>query len=241
MPLPIVRPFRVVKNVPLARNCFALTFVPDDGQPMFPFLAGQWIMLHLLKDDGTSWGRAAFSIASAPSASSASFELAIKVYGDFTQRALGLKEGDRVHVQGPYGVFTLKPGTDRLVMLAGGIGIAPFRCMIREMAAQKDPREIMLFYTNKTKADISYEDELRELARTDPAFHPVFILTSDAPDGWDGEFRRLDAHKLKKHLPDLSQTDFLMCGSRELMDAVKGLLDAEGVDTKARLRKELFS
>jgi ferredoxin-NADP reductase len=79
------------------------------------------------------------------------------------------------------------------------------------------------------------------MAQTHPTFHPIFILTSDAPDGWDGEFRRLDAHKLKKYLPELSQTDFLMCGSRELMDAVKGLLETEGVDTKMHLRKELFS
>lgn len=242
MPLPILRSFRIVKNQLLADGIFSLTLAPDDGEPMFPFIAGQWVMLHLLNEDGTTWAKAAFSIASAPSESMQQLELAIKIYGDYTKRASTLKEGDRVKLQGPYGVFTLRPGTGPLVFFAAGIGVTPFRSMIRELIAAHDLRPVTLFYTNRTPALTAYESELRELAVMHSAFHPVFILTgSETPDDWDGERGRLNEAMLLKHLGDWSGNEYAMCGPKEFMDSIRDMLVSHGVDVKTKLRKELFS
>jgi ferredoxin-NADP reductase len=241
MPLPVLRPFRVVSSRPLAKKTFALTLAPADGEPMFTFTAGQWAMMHLLNPDGTTWGKAAFSIASAPYESGESFELAIKVYGDYTAKAQDLKPGDTVKIQGPYGVFTLRDGSEPLILVAGGIGVTPFRSMIRQSLHTRPDRSIVLFYSNRTREDIAYESEFRDLAAQYPNFRPVFLLTGDAPPDWDGERGRLDARIFDAHVGDLAWCECLMCGPKAMMDSLKEILVAKGVDVKTKLRKELFS
>jgi ferredoxin-NADP reductase len=240
MPLPQLRRFRVLENTVLAEDAFLLRLEPADGESMFSFLPGQWVMLHLLNGDESPWGRAAFSIASAPFESQTSIELAIKIYGDFTKKAHALKDGDVVNVQGPYGVFVLKPGTAPLVILAGGIGITPFRSMIRELIRSGSERHIVLFYSNRFRAQTAYENELRDLAARHANFKLVLILTGEQPEGWDGETRRFDLPMLKQYVADLQVAEYLTCGPIPMMDDLKAMLVAEGIDPKVKFRKELF-
>lgn len=239
MPLPELRPFCVTANRPLAEEAYELTLEPADEKPLFSFLAGQWVMMHLLNLDGTSWGRAAFSIANAPSEKKQVIELAIKVYGDYTRRAQDLKEGDLVNLQGPYGVFTLRPGTDPLVMFSGGIGVTPLRSMLREMAFTHDPRQVIHFYSNKSPAATSYLAELRELERECPNLKTVFVYTRESSPELCEE-GRLTREIMAKYVKEFQAAQYFMCGPNEFMDAIKVILEAEGVD-KTRIHKERFS
>lgn len=235
-----IRPFRVTKNLPLAPDVFLLSLEPADGEPVFSFTAGQWIMAYLDDPDGGTPWRGAMSIASAPSESQDGIEMAVKVYGDFTKRLQRSIVGDVIRIHGPFGVFVLKPGTDRLVMFAAGIGITPFRSMIRECLAMNDPREIVLVYSNRETGAV-FENEFRDLAATHSNFHPIFLLTGTPLSQWNGEVGRLNAEKLERFVPDVGSTEFLMCGSVGFMQTVTELLAARGVDVKTKLRKELFS
>lgn len=239
MPPISLRDFRVTKNAPLAKGIFALTLEPADGEPVFAFQAGQWVYLHLLNGDGTLWAKTAFSIASAPAESSKTIELAIKVYGDYTKRAQTLTPGDAVKIHGPFGVFTLRPGTAPLAMFAGGIGVTPLRSMIRELAATHDPRPTILLYSNPKHDAAAYAEEFRELAKAHPAFHPIFAYTREqgVPGG---ECRRIDATMMEAHIPDMASAEYFMCGPRPFMDAIRECLEARGVDVKTKLHKELF-
>ncbi len=238
--LPETRPFRVVANTPLAIDTFALTLAPDDGKPVFAFKPGQWVGVKLPDDPIPNRRGVPFSIANAPIESKQAIELAVKVYGAFSRMMQTLNVGDRVTVQGPFGVFTLKPEGNRIIFFAGGIGVTPLRSMIREALLTNDQREIVLFYSNRTPDSIAYEDEFRELAKTHKNFKLVLLLTGEAGEGWDGESGRLDAAKFDRHVPDVSNTEFYMCGPRPFMDAVSSLLAEKGVDVKAKLHKELF-
>lgn len=236
-----MREFRVVANDVIATDCFLLKFESADGEPMFEFKAGQWVMVYLpaLIEGEKPW-RGSFSIASAPSESKTSFELGVKVYGDFTKRLQKLVPGDVLQIHGPFGVFTLRPNNDHLVIFAAGIGITPFRSMIRELVAQKDLRDIDLIYTNRTEAGTSYEKEFDELSKLHPNFRTTYLLTTDVPAGWRGECGRFDTEKCARLIPDVSNREFLMCGPPAFMQAITELLAARGVDTKTKLRKELF-
>ncbi|MFZ2804624.1 MAG: FAD-dependent oxidoreductase [Patescibacteria group bacterium] len=241
MPLPVHRPFTVISNTSLCNGCFSLLLAPSDGEPLFNFLAGQWVMTHLLNEDGTPWGKAAFSIANAPSEADGKIELAIKIYGDFTKKASQLKVGETVKLQGPYGVFTLRPGTEPLILFAAGIGIAPLRSMLREIIATHDPRPVTLFYTNRERNAIAYESEFREFATAHPSFRAVFTLTGAHPSDWQDEVGRLNEAMLAKNIMDFAHAEYAMCGTREFMDTIKAMLEAKGVDVKTKVRKELFS
>lgn len=241
MPAPKIRDFRVTSNTVLATDCFLLTFEPADGEPMFTFTAGQWVMVYLppLVAGEKPW-RGAFSIASSPSDSKTSFELAVKIYGDFTKRLQKLAVGDIVQIHGAFGIFTLRPNADHLVMFAAGIGITPFRSMVRELAEGNDLRDIHVIYSNRSVDGTSFEEEFRALQAAHPNIHTTFILTKDPPQGWTGETGRFDAEKCTRLIPDISNREFLMCGSPEFMQTIAELLAARGLDTKAKLRKELF-
>lgn len=238
--LPQKRTYRLVSHKSIAEGQFELSFVPADAQPMFEFIPGQWMMIELPDPNGGKVWKSAYSISNAPHEAKDAFEIAVKIDGDFTKRLDKLAVGEEVVAQGPYGVFTLKPGEAPLVIFAGGVGFTPFRSMIRSMVAVKDPRPVILFYSNRVQAEIAYAHEFRELAATHSLFKPVFILTREQPENWDGETRRLDREMLKKYVPDLHAAEFLMCGSRSFMEAVQAILVEEGIDIKARLRKELF-
>lgn len=249
MPVPETRPFRVVANTPIALDMFGLTLAPDDGRPVFAFKPGQWVGVKLPNDPIPNRRGVPYSIAIAPVESGHAIELAVKVYGAFSRMMQTLAVGDRVTVQGPFGVFTLKPppdlplakGEEKLVFFAGGIGVTPLRSMIREALLTNDPREIVLFYSNRTPDAIAYEDEFRALAKSRENFKPVFLLTGEAGEGWDGETGRVDAAKFDRRVPDVADAEFYMCGPRPFMDAVASLLAEKSVDVKKKLHRELFN
>lgn len=239
LPQLITRPYRVTENAPLAQGMFRLVLEAEDPKnAMTPFQAGQWAYLHLLNPDGSTWARAAYSIASAPRAGTRHIELAIKVEGDFTQRAQTLKPGDRVQLQGPWGVFTLGTDVKSHALFAGGIGVTPFLSMVREAAATNAADEIRLLYSNHTVADSAYLDELRQIAAAHPGVTLIPICTRETPPAWEGETRRIDAAMLDRHLAS-GADEYLLCGSREFMDTVRTLLAARGVEKK-RIKQESF-
>ena len=221
-------------------NVFTLKLSAEQGSPL-TFTAGQWVYLHLLGQDGTSWGRAAFSLASAPSESKERLQLAVKIEKDFTKKAGQLQPGDVVGIQGPFGVFTLPEQTSKLVMFAGGIGIAPFRSMIREVLARQLPIEMVLFYSNRFIEESVFFEELDDFAVQSPKFKAVCTLTGgDLSSDWKGESGRFDQAMFDKHCSDSPNTVYLMCGPEAFMEQVKAVLSGKGIDIKTRLKKELF-
>src|SRR2546427_661655 len=83
------------------------------------------------------------------------------------KRVLGsMPIGATVQAEGPFGSFTLHINAAKpAVFLAGGIGITPFRSMIRDAAARKLPHHLYLFYSNNRPEDAAFLDELAALAQ----------------------------------------------------------------------------
>jgi len=237
---PVIRQFHVVENRAIADGVFELVLGPSDGQPVFEYRAGQFVMLQLLNADGTIWAKAAYSLAGAPDESRDFIVLAVKVRGDFTQRASALKPGDSLNVQGPFGRFVLPEGDSHLVFLAGGIGVTPFRSMLRQVLAQGTGRKVTLIYSCRTLQVMPYFEELQELARRHPDFRCVVTFTGYAPDGWTGETGRIGDKLIAKHVPDIKTAEFMACGTNEFVKDMYGSLAKLGVDVTLRLHKEIF-
>lgn len=235
-----IRPFRVTEITWETADTYTLHLEPKDPADMIAFKAGQWVYLHLSNPDGTPWARAAYSIASAPEESGQRLRLGIKLAGDFTKRGAKLMPDDVVGIQGPFGVFVTPQGENPLAMFAAGIGITPFRSMIRSLEAQGATRKVVLFYSNKTIEDTAYFDEFESLAKKHDWFVPVFTLTQDEPNVWPGERGRINGNMLDKHVPDLDGFVFMSCGPKSFMDGMKLMLEERGIDTRTRLKQELF-
>jgi ferredoxin-NADP reductase len=129
------------------------------------FKAGQYLELTLMnppETDAEGDGRA-FSIASAPS--KPQLMVATRLRDTAFKRVLAkLPLGAEVRVEGPFGNLTLHNNTARAaVLLAGGIGITPFRSMAVHAAREHLPHRLLLFYSNRSPEDAAFLGELQAL------------------------------------------------------------------------------
>lgn len=229
------RKWRVERVVPVSHNTWQLDLVPD-GHAGISHVPGQFALLTIHRDDMPD-ERHPFTI-SGPPRENGMISFTIKESGDYTARIGETPVGASAIVEGPYGQFChLRHGGDRLLMIAGGVGITPILSMLRYMAAHDDERPITLIWGNRTEADILYREELERLQET-LDLRVVHVL-SEQPD-YDGETGYVDADLLGRVLDlDESGGEIYLCGPPPMMDAVADALGELGVD-RGRIHSERF-
>jgi propane monooxygenase reductase component len=205
-----------------------LRLIEPDEIKFFP---GQYMDI---KIPGTTVVRS-FSMANTSSREGGLLEFVIKVYpdGQFSRfLADKLTEGDRLELTGPFGVFTLREGDNDLVFVGGGAGLAPILALLRSMAERGIARKATFFYGARTRADLCFEPELRELERALPDFRYVPALSETAgDDGWAGE-TGLITDVVKRHAKDLTGAHAYVCGPPPMVEAALPLLASLGVEEK---------
>jgi phenol hydroxylase P5 protein len=213
---------------------------PTDGQPVFGFEAGQFVMVREHHEGGEATHPRAFSLASAPCESHTSIELGIKAQGTMSQTLCTSATGAIFDVQGPYGAFILDKTAKQVVFFAGGVGMTPFRSHIRESLLTSLDQKLILFYSGQRPEELMYHQEFLELAEQHKNFIYVPIVTRGCPEGWPGECHRFDEEMLRKYVEHLTVSQFMMCGPGLFMDRVRDILHAEGVDTEKNLHLERY-
>lgn len=119
----------------------------------FKFYSGQYLDINLNGDSRT------FTISSSPSEDYLMITTK-KGFSDFKKKLFGLEVGDIVNTSHPAGTFTLDESTPA-VFLAGGIGITPYRSMIKYVLDQKIPTPMTLIYSNSDN-DFLFKKEVDE-------------------------------------------------------------------------------
>lgn len=235
-----INKFVVVKNeCPTAEMC-KVWLKPQDQNKMLDFQAGQFIMLHDLDETGKSIYSRFYSIASAPYQSKETIELGVKLQGRMSEKLYNSKIGSEFGVQGPYGAFKLSDAK-RTIFFAGGVGITPIRSMIHESLHNNPHKKLDLFYSSRSMNEMIYHKEFVALKEKYSNFKYIPIVTREIPQDWMYETKRLDREMFLKYAGELNDdTDFIMCGPVEMMNSVKSILEAQGVDVKARLRAERY-
>lgn len=124
---------------------------------------------------------------------------------------------------GPSGSFVLDEVTNQpIVMLAGGIGIAPFMSMLHSLKKHTQ-RTIYLFYGNRTPADAPFLAELYELATKNAFFK--FIPTIEQPSiEWQDEVGFISEEMIKKYVPLQKLPLFYICGAPKMVQTLHQLL-----------------
>jgi phenol hydroxylase P5 protein len=162
------------------------------------FQAGQYVQVEI-----PGVGRRAFSIANHPADVNAmkSIELNVrKLPGGAGTTWLHeqLKPGERLSVAGPYGRFFVRESANRpLLFMAGGSGLSSPRSMITDLLARGCNLPITLVYGQRSREELYYDAEFRELAAQHPNFTYVPALSHE-PEGSDWTGARGFVHEAAK-------------------------------------------
>lgn len=193
----------------------------------FDYKPGQYMRMELDVQDPENGNTRPLSIASSPTEDFLLFSTKIS-QSLFKQKLNGLQIGDKVKIKGPIGVFILKEDAEEIMFLGGGIGITPFRDMIKYATDKKLPIKLTLLYSNKTPADIVYKDEWPVFERENPNLKVVNTITDDATN-WDGRNGRINEAMIREFCSDLNNILFYICGPPGMVDGLSNLLKTMNV------------
>ena len=147
------------------------------------------------------------------------------------------KPGDKVTISGPFGDFHIKDTENEMIYVGGGAGMAPLRSHIFHMLkTAQSTRKISYWYGARSKREIFYEDEFRELEKKFPNFTFNIALSEPLPEdnwtGYTGFIHKvlLDNYLDKLNLPE--EVEYYLCGPPMMNSAVLHMLDNLGVPSE---------
>lgn len=230
------RPYVVESVTPERGRAWTLTLSPS-GHSGFRFLPGQFAWL-TVGQGPWSMQEHPFSIVSSAQ-QSGRIAFTIKALGDFTSTVGAIAPGQVAYVDGPYGAFSPdRHDATGLVLIAGGIGMAPLMCMLRTLADRGDQRPITLVYAYRDLNNLTFREELDTLAAR-LQLRTVIVLR-EPPADWPGEHGMLTPEMLVRHLPaDCRLCHYYVCGPQPMLAVVETALRKAGVSL-GRMHFEIF-
>jgi ferredoxin-NADP reductase len=203
--------------------------------------AGQHVDVRLTAEDGYQAQRS-YSIASAPEDEKLMLTVDRMEEGEVSPYLVDeLRPGDQFELRGPIGgyfIWEVELGGP-LLLLAGGSGIVPLRCMLRHRAAAGSAVPARLLYSSRRLSEVIYRDELERLAAGD-GVEVDFTLTREQPPGWTGYARRIDTALLTEVAwPADERPLTYICGSNAFVETAANTLVELGHDA-GRIRTERF-
>jgi len=216
----------------IAPNTGEFVFTPD--HPLI-FKAGQYLEWTLgaigaegsVKKMDSRGNRRYFTIASSPTESEV--RLGVKFFpksSTFKESLALMKPGDTIMAGHISGDFTLpRNKSNKLVFIAGGIGITPFRSMMKYMIDSGDERDVTLIYSNNSPEEIAYRDIWDEAVAKIGA-RIVYTLTDESkiPQNWTGEKGQVNSAMIMRNIPDHRQRVFYISGPHGMVGACDAML-----------------
>lgn len=145
-----------------------------------------------------------------------------------------LSQGDRVSASGPFGSFRAQGGDRDMVLIGGGVGMAPLRAIIHDqLEARGSGRKLGFWYGARSRDDLLHAQEFDDLAARHENFRWTVALSDPRPeDGWDGPVGFVHAvlrdRFLRDH-PSPEDCEYYLCGPPLMIAAVMSALEAAGV------------
>lgn len=207
-----------------AEDSFSIIF---DKPKNFQFYPGQYLDMELPVEDPRSQTRI-MSISSSPSED---FLMITYIEGisPYKIAMQNLRPGDIVESSHPAGTVVIDDSSP-LVFLAGGVGIAPHRSMIKWAVDQKLDLPITLIYSN-SGPDFIFKKELDQWQKQFNNLTIYYVVTSK-----DG---RLSDAKLATAVGSLANKIFYLAGSPGMVDDFENVLLKMGIDS-TNIRTDRF-
>lgn len=211
-----------------AKDTYTYIFAGDHN---FTYLPGQYIYLTLPKLNYSDSRGATrhFTLSSSPTEKYIySITTRIRKESGYKQTLFSLDNGAVLEAEGPNGDFVLDAQRkSNQVFLAGGIGITPFRSIIKYQIDNRFYTPIHLIYSNSTAEEITFKDELLSWAKYDNFKLDLTVSHADSRSNkWNGLTGRIDGAMIKHLVADnlISKSTYWLCGPPPFVRAMEEIL-----------------
>ncbi len=210
-------------------NCYSFFF--DKTNIDLNFFPGQYVRMFLDINDPDERGSARFfSIASSPTEKNILFITTKIIKSSFKLALLELSPGSKIKFGGPYGNFILKREDISNVFIAGGIGVTPFRSMIKYIFDKGLKNKFFLFNSVKEVEEIIYLEEMEKIRSNFDSFHYIPTITENLQAvSWNGEFGRINENMIKKYVKDLNNSRYYISGPESMVLSLIKIVEKLGV------------
>lgn len=196
-----------------------------------PYQAGQFFRLTLsnITDPRGPWRF--FSNCASPTEHDFFMFTTTISQSSFKQKIKTLTPGESISVSGPFGKFVLGDNNRPYVFLSGGIGITPFRSIVKYATDEKLPHKITLLYSNSVSEEIIFKEDLDQTAKDNPNVKIIYTITKpeESSVSWHGKTGRIDEKMIQECTTDIANTLFYICGPPSMVDALSGVVKGLGV------------
>jgi len=231
----------LVRKIKITQDSLDFVFAPDRK---FAYQPGQYMEFTLPHDQIDSRGqRRYFTLASSPTEDT--IRIGVKFYRDgssFKEAMLDMDRNTPISANSLGGDFVLPDDrSHKVVLIAGGIGVTPYRSMIKYLVDKNQQRPITLLYAANTAADIAYTDVFEE-ARTRLGIKSVYVLSKSGTHLPDNRFRAgyVTADLVKAEVPDYHECLFYISGPHAMVVNVEKGLRELGVP-QHNIKTDFFS
>jgi glycine betaine catabolism B len=223
-------------------DTYDFVFAPDARMAFRPGQYMEWTLAHVKSD--SRGNRRYFTLASSPTESVV--HLGVKFYdpsSSFKKTMLSLAPGSAIVAGQLAGDFTLpKDPRKKLVFVAGGIGITPFRSMAKYLIDRRERRDVVLLYSNRTADEISYQDVFDEASHAF-GMRTIYAITDPKsplpPQNMKGHAGRINGALIEKEIPDYRERMFYISGTHAMVTAFQRTLHELGV-SRTHIRTDFF-
>src|ERR671933_575614 len=235
----------------------------DDKQSSFlDYTAGQYAFFDIGGVHNDSKGPIRhFTISSSPTEDFIMITTRIRDT-PYKKRLSTLEEDTIVKVRGPQGKFVLHEDYSKpAVFLSGGIGVTPFRSMIKYATDKQLPIKIVMFDSNRNQENNLFKKEFDESVNLNRNLKIIYTITEEEEEEqgaqdttlsssssptrqqWAGERGRIDKDMLTKHLTDdeIKNSIFYTCGPPGMIKAMQDFIQNDLKVQKDRIKVEEFT
>lgn len=225
-------PGKVTANQSLINDHYLMTIAL--AHPIEKPLPGQFVMVMLQGRGGTLLGRPFSIYDHYDRGNNIIVEILYRSVGKGTRLMSEFREGDALEIFGPFGnAFAIDPDASHVILIAGGVGIAPIAYLASHYTNHRQCAEVKLscYLGSKTANQILGLDHLGKFCSS------INISTDDGSAGYHGMITERFAHDLPSFAPD--QSVIYACGPTAMLKRLSEIVKEYAISCQVLLEQRM--